>query len=302
MSTSKSKKSKLPGKNRKTNPGTPYPEPQLSEAVEDPGLSTPGPSRRRPRPPPPDFTLQLSGPLLSPRLSVASFPSVLPSDDTELLPLHPMPVSFPPMFNFGPDSDVLTQNASLNRWAETVTGRDDTQALVEQTLPSFLDGMSTLLSEIKELRSKKEHYNTENENVEGEIKCSICHEPLTEPVTTECGHTHCARCLLKWLSNQAENHIRSTVGASKAVNTLLSLLPFESLDQFLRFRQTFIRDYGRRAGDKLTDYECDICHSKISAKPRFHRVFDSVVAAYSKTPPTPQNARPTDRFIPFFPA
>ncbi|TFK62008.1 hypothetical protein BDN72DRAFT_863166 [Pluteus cervinus] len=297
MSTSKKKS---PVKRRKTNRGTPYPEPQLSEAAEDPGPSTAGPSRRRSRPQPPDFTIQLSEPLLSPRLSVASFPSVLPSNDTEL-PLHPMPVSAPPIFDFGPDSDVLTQSASLNRWAEIVTRRDDTQALVKQTLPSFVGGMSTLLSEIKGLHSKKEHYNTENESIEEEIKCSICHEPQTNPVMTECGHTHCARCLLKWLSSQAENHIRTTVGASKAVNTLLSMLPFESLDQLLRFRKTFIQNYGQEAGDKLTNYKCDICNSKISAKPRFHQVLDSVVTTYRRTAPTPQNARPTDCFIPFFP-
>lgn len=32
------------------------------------------------------------------------------------------------------------------------------------------------------------------------VKCPICWERLTRPITTPCGHTFCAGCLYRWFS------------------------------------------------------------------------------------------------------
>ena len=41
----------------------------------------------------------------------------------------------------------------------------------------------------------------DEESIDGNLKCSICSDPLTDPMITLCHHSFCRLCLTKWLNN-----------------------------------------------------------------------------------------------------
>ncbi|TFK59023.1 hypothetical protein BDN72DRAFT_906211 [Pluteus cervinus] len=290
-----------PRNGKATSRASPYPS-QSNQPAEDPGQSTSPANRRRPPRPQLDFNIELSGPLRSPRPSVTPFPSEVSSEID--LPIHITPIRLPPVLNFAQGADISYQSDALKDWAKLVVGRHDTEALAE-VIPNFLDGMTALLSEVNHLRNELDYHFVEEAIIERETECRLCRGPLTEPVTTPCGHTYCAHCLHKNLTASIKQNTREltgqAVGASPWLEAGLLVLPFESYEQFERYRLAWTRLYGKERAAKLTSYSCPGCYTKMTMKPRFFRALDSVVAVFTKQSPAPINARPVDNFIPLFP-
>jgi hypothetical protein len=41
------------------------------------------------------------------------------------------------------------------------------------------------------------------DDIPDELKCSICYDPMTKPLHTECDHTFCETCIMDWLQRDA---------------------------------------------------------------------------------------------------
>lgn len=73
-------------------------------------------------------------------------------------------------------------------------------------------------------------FEYENEElIDGNLKCSICSDPFTDPVITLCHHSYCRSCLTKWLDNDKSTCPTCRQSISRTNVMPITLLNFISM-------------------------------------------------------------------------
>jgi ligand of Numb protein X 1/2 len=118
---------------------------------------------------------------------------------------------------------------------------NDEMASVEQT--SSYSSLNPLCFECGQQHWTKENhlYNYQDE-VDDDLVCHICLQPLLQPLDTPCGHTFCYKCLRNFLQekdfcplDRKRLHFKlckkSSILVHKLLDKLLVLCPFSSVCQ-----------------------------------------------------------------------
>ena len=102
----------------------------------------------------------------------------------------------------------------------------------------------------------------DEESIDGNLKCSICSDPFTDPVITLCHHSYCCSCLTKWLNNG-----KSTCPSCRQIISQTNVMPITLLNFTSMINQIRVKcklcDQSSIQRGNFTDHSDRTCLKKI---------------------------------------